>query len=114
MISDSLQARVVKDFSWGELGLYLRDVTDINGVRRVAWPINKLEFKVEEPAEMGVSHSPVAYLGATAAQVLMDDLWNCGVRPAEGTGSAGSMAAQGRHLEDLRTLVARSYGVELK
>ncbi len=40
----------------------------------------------------------------TAAQVLMDELWNCGLRPTEGTGSAGSLAATQKHLEDMRTI----------
>lgn len=39
------------------------------------------------------------------AQVLMDDLWRCGLRPTEGSGSAGALAATERHLEDMRTLV---------
>ncbi len=39
------------------------------------------------------------------AQILMDDLWHAGLRPTEGTGSAGSLAATQRHLEDMRTLV---------
>lgn len=40
-----------------------------------------------------------------SAQILMDDLWHAGLRPTEGTGSAGSLAATERHLEDMRTLV---------
>jgi hypothetical protein len=35
----------------------------------------------------------------------MDQLWQCGLRPSEGTGSAGSLAATQRHLEDMRALV---------
>ncbi|HWQ10292.1 MAG TPA: hypothetical protein VN436_14325 [Holophaga sp.] len=38
------------------------------------------------------------------AQALMDDLWQCGLRPSEGTGSAGSLAATQKHLEDMRAL----------
>jgi hypothetical protein len=41
----------------------------------------------------------------TAAQLLMDDLWHCGIRPSEGSGSAGAMAATQKHLEDMRKLV---------
>lgn len=40
-----------------------------------------------------------------AAQVLMDDLWASGIRPTEGTGSAGSLKATQAHLEDMRKLV---------
>lgn len=36
-----------------------------------------------------------------ALQVLMDDLWKCGVRPTEGAGSAGHAAATAKHLAAL-------------
>jgi len=39
------------------------------------------------------------------AQQLMDDLWQCGLRPSEGTGSAGALVATQKHLEDMRKLV---------
>lgn len=42
-----------------------------------------------------------------AAQVLMDELWNCGLRPSEGAGSAGSLRATENHLKDLQTLSRR-------
>jgi hypothetical protein len=48
---------------------------------------------------------PFMSLGMDTAQVLMDELWNCGLRPSEGTGSAGAMAAVQAHLQDLRRLV---------
>jgi hypothetical protein len=38
------------------------------------------------------------------AQNLMDQLWLCGLRPTEGTGSAGSLAATQRHLGDMQKL----------
>ena len=46
-------------------------------------------------------------LSQEAAQNLMDAFWDCGLRPTEGSGSAGSFAAQGRHLADMRKLVFR-------
>jgi hypothetical protein len=106
MSSDFTQARVGKNFLWDGLNLYLRQVTDNGGVRRIAYPENQLVFKLVDEFYTGFEPSPVASLGAASAQVLMDDLWNCGIRPSEGSGS--------RHLEDLRALVARSYAVELK
>lgn len=51
---------------------------------------------------------PFARLTPEAAQELMDDLWRCGLRPSEGSGSAGALAATQRHLEDMRTLVFKS------
>ena len=46
-------------------------------------------------------------LQETAAQVLMDTLWNCGIRPTEGAGTAGAMAAAQAHLQDLRSINAK-------
>lgn len=39
------------------------------------------------------------------AQELMDALWICGLRPSEGSGSAGAMAAARENLKDLRKQV---------
>jgi len=41
------------------------------------------------------------------AQQLMDQLWDCGLRPAEGAGSAGSLKATENHLKDMQTLAWR-------
>lgn len=43
-------------------------------------------------------------LELAAAQELMDSLWQCGLRPTEGAGSAGALAATERHLADLRQI----------
>lgn len=66
-------------------------ITSVN-----ARPITKLDE--------GAQFSPFVLMRQDAAQVLMDDLWNCGIRPTEGSGSAGCLAATQRHLEDMRTL----------
>lgn len=58
--------------------------------------------KVEEGATLP---SPTFTMNETNTQMLMDELWRCGFRPSEGTGSAGSLAATERHLEDMRALV---------
>lgn len=55
--------------------------------------------------QQGEFVEPTVRITNEAAQVLMDELWNCGLRPTEGTGSAGALAATQRHLEDMRTLV---------
>jgi hypothetical protein len=53
----------------------------------------------------GEIRSPSFELQYEDAQTLMDDLWQAGLRPTEGSGSAGALAATQRHLEDMRTLV---------
>lgn len=47
---------------------------------------------------------PTLRLRPEDAQGLMDELWRVGLRPTEGTGSAGSLAATERHLADMRSV----------
>lgn len=72
---------------------------DTGAIRGVALPIT-----MAYPDE-GKLIVPTFRLGVTAAQELMDNLWSCGLRPSEGTGSAGALAATERHLQDMRKLV---------
>lgn len=65
---------------------------------------------VEQPE--GSFSEPFMRLRIDDAQRLMDELWHCGVRPSEGTGSAGSLKATENHLADMKwiafTLLERS------
>lgn len=47
---------------------------------------------------------PTVHMIQDDAQQLMDALWVCGIRPTEGAGSAGAMAAAQAHLADMRTI----------
>lgn len=67
-----------------------------------------VEFEGEltwKSVEEGLDVKPCMRLTETAAQQLMDDLWTCGIRPTEGSGSAGALAAVQNHLEDFKTLL---------
>ena len=55
---------------------------------------------------------PMVTIDPQAAQGLMDSLWDCGLRPSEGSGSAGALAATQRHLDDMRRLVFKSEGAK--
>jgi hypothetical protein len=55
--------------------------------------------------ENGDKSNPFITLPMRQAQVLIDALWDCGLRPSEGSGSAGALAAVKYHLEDMRKLV---------
>lgn len=83
--------------SFGEIGLYAWDAAQ--KVR-----ITKIEVARIEESDPSQLYSPVIMLKKDAAQVLMDDLWTCGIRPTEGTGSAGSLKATQDHLADLRKI----------
>jgi len=47
----------------------------------------------------------------TSAQSLIDSLWSAGFRPTEGTGSAGSLKATEKHLEDMRKIAFAKLGI---
>jgi len=53
---------------------------------------------------------PAINLTTQEAQNLIDNLWSCGLRPTEGSGSAGSLAATERHLKDLQRIVFKDQG----
>jgi hypothetical protein len=68
---------------------------------------------VMAPAPEGGECPPFLMLGYETAQRLMDEFWNCGLRPSEGAGSAGAMAATQKHLADMRAIVAEKLKVAL-
>lgn len=57
------------------------------------------------PVDEGCEYPPCLSFTIDDAQAFMDELWACGLRPTEGTGSAGAMAATQAHLKDLQRLV---------
>lgn len=71
---------------------------------------------VEVREESEAITEPALSITNDEAQQLMDELWRCGLRPTEGTGSAGSLAATERHLSDMRNITTgllKKVGVEL-
>lgn len=64
---------------------------------------------LESVKEGEVWGDPTARLTQKAAQTLMDELWQCGLRPSEGSGSAGSLAATERHLKDMQRIVFKGF-----
>ena len=69
--------------------------------------VNMVTHKVD-----GIAYEPTFSLLPQQAQILMDDLWNCGLRPTEGVGSVGQLKATQNHLEDMRTLVFEKMRIE--
>ena len=55
--------------------------------------------------DCAVATQPAFCLNKDEAQAFMDELWNVGFRPTEGSGSAGAMAAVQAHLKDMQRLV---------
>lgn len=75
----------------------------------VAEPLTLREMKDGE-----YINEPTMRLQNQEAQQLMDELWRCGLRPSEGTGSAGSLAATEKHLVDMQKIamgLLKAHGV---
>jgi hypothetical protein len=90
-VSLAIIAKESREQSWSGHGRYLEQVAG-----GAAWM----------PKPDSSDPTPIfCTLKEEGAQRLMDDLWNCGVRPTEGAGSAGAMAATQKHLDDMRKLV---------
>ena len=64
-----------------------------------------------EATEKGTYAAPFLTLEPASAQSLMDELWKCGFRPADGTGSAGQLKATQDHLEDMRSIAFKALEV---
>jgi len=62
--------------------------------------------------ESGQALEPFLKIDNHEAQQLMDDLWECGLRPSEGTGSAGAMAAIQKHLQDMKTIAFHALKIQ--
>lgn len=73
--------------------------------------VAKIQF--EEIAD-GTCYDPdsILRLSIPEAQTLMDDLWQAGLRPTEGRGSAGSLRATESHLADMRKIAFKKLGIE--
>ena len=63
-------------------------------------------FEVRRDSDEAQDAPAVLSIPMQSAQSLMDQLWNCGVRPTEGSGSAGALAATEHHLADVRKVAA--------
>jgi hypothetical protein len=54
---------------------------------------------------------PAMYMKPDEGQALIDALWDAGLRPSEGSGSAGALLATQQHLKDMRAIVFKQLDV---
>lgn len=67
--------------------------------------VPKFEWETFDEAKHGYEIQPAFKLFQEDAQRFMDELWDCGLRPTAGAGSAGQLSSTLKHLEDMRALV---------
>lgn len=107
-----IAARVCRRLAWAGLELSVQEDMGPSGSPSMVRVVDaeKMEWKDVKFGE----YAPVGFrLSMNAAQCLMDDLFNAGVRPTEAAGTAGSMAATQAHLADMRVIVADKLKVNL-
>ena len=85
----------------------------VHDERRAIFLPTVVEYKTVDKIAIPTEPEPWLQLDVESAQRLMDELWNVGLRPSEGTGSAGSLAATQKHLNDVRAIVAKTLDVKL-
>jgi len=96
-----------RDDIWGD-NFHVRMGSLVGERMVIAQPVQFIST-TEAPV---VETQPALTLSKESAQSFMDELWNVGIRPSEGTGSAGQLAATQKHLDDMRRLVFEEPKVE--
>ena len=88
-----------------QLGLFMRG----HGEQKefVAMPAQWAERK---PEDYNRECPPLLSLDDSDAQKLIDALWDAGLRPTQGNGSAGQLQATERHLADLQKISDKLLG----
>jgi hypothetical protein len=91
--------------SWARRGFDLFLVGEPRGAGGARSYLSSLVMvPIQDDAGLTLPRAPIT-LTEAEAQHLMDELWRAGLRPSEGSGSAGALAATQAHLDDMRRLV---------
>lgn len=107
---DPVMIRAERQVSYNDsIGIHIFQLEPTQSGVKPVGVANNLMISEINPGEF---HPPLTHLNMTHAQRLMDDLWACGLRPSEGTGSAGALAATQGHLTDLRKVLFHQLGIE--
>jgi hypothetical protein len=111
MIQENMMVFAEKSF-WGSKPI---KITFFQKVREGVVAVGQPLTMIESPAYLQIE-KPTLTLDFVESQALMDQLWDCGVRPTQGSGSAGSLLATEKHLEDMRKITSgllSKHGVKL-
>lgn len=98
------EIHIERRFGSRDFALHLLQISDVNGLPSMG-VAQDMRLLTITPEIEGMEHPPLMSLSTDEAQQFMDELWRAGIRPTEGAGSVGQLAAVQRHLEDMRTLV---------
>ena len=108
IVSHTTKAGARRNWNDCQLEIYLRRYVQHDGHTVQAYAVTSTETELALDSCAYTTSEPTWRLTDEAAQELMDALWAAGLRPVEGRGSAGQLAAVQAHLEDMRKLAFRS------
>jgi hypothetical protein len=74
------------------------------------WNFEGILFEEVSPGVGGPG--PAFRLTPEDAQILMNSLWECGLRPLAAAGSAGQLDATRAHLADMRLIALTKLGIK--
>ena len=69
-------------------------------------------FTLRTTEDVGQRIDPALSITESDAQQMMNELWRIGIRPSDGTGSLGQLAATEKHLDDMRSLVFHNQNIK--
>lgn len=96
-----IKVHVTRDYFWHGLGLYL--VVDSYDDKGQLIRIMITEEGIQEVSTNQLDSYPrPIMLTGEAGQELMDKLYQIGIRPTEGAGTAGAMAQAQEHIKSLQ------------
>lgn len=90
-------------YDFGDIGIYIYSEDRKSVFESIT--VRRLEEAVT------VAH-PIVRIKPDEARRLMDDLWRAGVRPTDGSGSSGQLAATERHLADMKLIAFKGLGIK--
>lgn len=89
-------------------GLFLAGHDEANNLVYVTGVVLQTTLLKDQPAY----HTPAPVtLWDEEAQMLMDSLWQAGLRPSSGEGNTAHMTAKDAHLDDLRRVLFFHLGI---
>lgn len=100
-MKEPLKVFIRREAMFGDM-FHVRMGRRVNGGIAIA---QEIAFVVLKEDEISAEPRPALTLSRDDAQAFMDELWSAGIRPTEGTGSAGQLAATQAHLKDMQKLV---------
>ena len=97
MYQRQLKARAERQFVTDGIVIHLYETTEDGKISIMTDAI----FETFDPTQF-IEPDKALVVPYQTAQELMDSLWDCGLRPSEGSGSAGALKAVENHLKDLQ------------